>query len=400
MSEAQPPEQPTPESTQPTPEQPQAQVPPAGYPLAGYPPQGYQGYPPPQPGYLPPGYMPPPGYGAQQPPPPGYGVPGYPPPQGYPPGYMPGYQPGYPPPMYLPPPRIPPPREYAVPPAAPGMPYQIIPPAQGSLVQAWISVATNLSRQNIASWAQACKRGWVAWSIAFALVLYSLPFIGLAIATPFWTQILPSLSDSNISASDLDRLRTGINIGVVVLALLVPFIYLGAIYSTSFFWALFMPKELGTVRQRMRRALRPYALTLPAVGIISAILLSLSILVDVQIFSTSHLFDPTYFSSHPHTTISPYSGWSALLNLVSLATSVYTISLLVQSGSVGTTMSRLAVFGVNLLAGFAYVFALVILGIILEIVVFLIIAATSTHSSGWHDLLPLAQTLLRQWPRA
>lgn len=387
MSEAQPPENLPSEAgqtPQPTPEQTAMPVPPAGYPPPNY---GVPGYPPAQPGYVPPGYQPPLGYGAQQPLPPGYGGPGYPQP-----GYPPGYAPGYPPPMYVPPPRIPPPREYAVPPAAPGMPYQIVPPASGSLVQAWFSVGTKLSRQNIAGWAQACKPGWVTWSIAVALMLYTLPFVGLAIATPFWTQSLPSLSDSTVSGSDLNNLRTGLNIGAVVLAVLIPVFYLGMIYSINFFWALFMPKELGTLGQRMRRAIRPYALTLPAVALISTILLILVMLVEAQVFSSMHLFDPTYLSSHPNATVSPYAGWSALLDLVSLAISAYAISLLVQAGSVGTTLSRWAVFGIYYLAAIA----LELVVVILSFIVFFVIAAIVTApTSSMQHLLPLAHTLLR-----
>src|SRR5579884_4531121 len=86
--------------------------------------------------------------------PPAFGVPGQAPPAYLPPGYVP---PGYP---YIPP-MLPSPREYAVRPDVPGQPWVIMPPRQGNLFQAWLSIATNFSRHNIAAWAQGSKRGWI-----------------------------------------------------------------------------------------------------------------------------------------------------------------------------------------------------------------------------------------------
>lgn len=335
--------------------------PPQGYTPPGYPPQGTtpQGYPPQ--GYAPPGQQ---GY-----PPQGYAPPGYPP-QGYAPQQPPAGYAAYPQ-MFA----YPPPREYATPPVFPGQPWQIIPPAEGSLLQAWFSVGTKFTRQNIASWAQASKKGWTTWSIVTYLSLLMFPYllfaIGGAIGGPSNT-------------------RVAFIIGTVAIVLLFPLFTLGSLFATTFFWTLFMPKTLGTQRERMTRAIKPYALVLPAAGIVTFVSLVISGIVVAISASTTH------FSGTTGTSISTQSSsvfflGSLVFDGFSLALSVYIYSLFLQAGSVGTTLTRIAVFGITLLAG---LIVGVVFMVLLFIVIIVISVIVSSHSTSGSMLIPLLQATI------
>jgi hypothetical protein len=353
------------------------QQPPADEQPQGSPPQPAPGVVPP--GYPPSGMMPPPGYSYPAPPP--YGTM---PPTGYP-AYSQGYY--YPPgsvPVYAPPP---PPREYAVPPAQPGQPWQIVPPTRGTLFQAWVSVGTRLTRQNIAAWAQASQKGWAAWSIVTYLILTVLPFLAAAIVgafiSPSIAQNIATASGQTISASDLQALQIGFAVAAAVIAIVVPLFGLGSQYAIVFFWALFMPQGLGTIRERMSRAIKPYALALPATGLAAFIVATISFSSVAYILSIVNY--ASFASNAPQ--IPPALGIVLpVFFLIATAAEVYTISLLVQSGSVGTTLNRWAVFGIDLLAGLIFGFAIDVLffigGTILSIVV------SASRPAGLHLLVP------------
>ena len=322
--------------------------------------------------------MPPQGYGAPQQPPAGY------------PAYPQGAY--YPPPMFA----YAPPREYAMPPAFPGQPWQTVPPAEGSLFQAWVSVGTRLTRQNIASWAQASKRGWTAWSIVTYLVITLLPFLALAIGGaivgPSLIQNISTSDGQPISATTLQSIQTGFIIAAVAFVVVLPLFALASLYATTFFLALFMPTTLGTLRERMRRAIKPYALILPATGLVSMLTLVIGGVVIALVGINLHIPTTTTPSGTPAPTPFPtgFATGSLIIDAFSLTLSVYTISLFLQAGSVGTTLSRIAVFGIQLLAGF--VFEIVILVVIFIV---LIVVSTIVRSvSGSSMLMPLLHTTL------
>ena len=320
---------------------------------------------------LSPGYAPPPGYGMQQPPPPsGYPV--------YPQGAF--YQPGYQQQVYAPPPV---PREYAVPPPVPGYPWQVVPPAQGTLFQAWLSIGRNLSRQNIASWAQARKPGWTRTSIGVYLAFSMVPLIVLAgilfVVLPSFVQNVAATSNPpfSLSSADVQQIQTVAIVVAMLMVILVPVLALASMFGYIWFLALFMPSELGTVRERMRRAITPYALTLPVAG-------AVSFLLNIATFIFLAFALSNFNASNP-SSISTFAAFSPILNVLSIGVSVYAICLFLQSGSVGTTLSRWAVFGINLLWGFAVGVVFIILGII----IFVIVGSVASHTSSWHLLWPL-----------
>ena len=324
--------------------------------------------------------MPPQGYGTPQPPPTGY------------PAYPQGAY--YPQPMFA----YAPPREYATPPAFPGQPWQTVPPAEGSLFQAWVSVGTRLTRQNIASWAQASKRGWTAWSIITYLIITLLPLLALAIGGaivgPSIMQNLVTSQGQTISAADLQSLQIGLIITAVVLVIAAPLLVLASLYATTFFLALFMPATLGTLRERMRRAIKPYALSLPATGLVSTLSLVIAGLLIVLLGSSFHISTVTTVAGTPAPTPFPtsFALGSLVFDAISLALTVYTYALFLQTGSVGTTLSRIAVFGIRLLAGF--VFGFVISGS-LFIVIFVVGVILSPHTSSGM-LMPMLHTTLSE----
>jgi hypothetical protein len=295
----------------------------------------------------------------------------------------------------------PPPRDYATPPAFPGQPWQIVPPAEGSLFQAWVSVGTRLTRQNIAAWSQACKRGWVAWSIAAYLTIALLPFLAVviwgAIAGPSLIQNLFTSAGETISAADIQRLQNGFIIAAIVIAIVVPLLALASLYATTFFWALFMPATLGTVRERMRRAIKPYALILPATGLVTFLAFGLAAVVIALVASNIHFSGGS--TAAENATVTQASSLlilgSLITNAFSIALGVYTYSLLLQAGSVGTTLSRLTVFGIDLLAGLVFGVVISVLFFIAIAVIDAIVRAQPGSSSMLMPLLHATMSRLR-----
>jgi hypothetical protein len=284
---------------------------------------------------------------APQMPPVGSVPPGYPPPGYAPYGYMPPMQPYYVPPGYVPANTLPA-SDYYVPSelvlfGTQQRLVQQVPANKGNLWQAWVSIATNLSRANIAGWAQAATKGWVSWSIAiFCLIDGALGALVSIAAYISILYFLPQIHDRLSSQADIDVYNAVLSFtqsyGLLVVIGFVAFIMIYAplgVFYNSFWWALFMPGELGKLAERYRRNLKPYALSL--MGPLCASLLIVLLLMG---FGALALVNPAI----------SFAGL-IIVDLLSLLLSVYSIAMVVQAGSVGTTMNRWAVFGVNFLAG-------------------------------------------------
>jgi subtilase family serine protease len=313
---------------------------------------------PPQPGYMPYPVYPPLGYPSPGSPPPGYAPPPGAPPPGY--GYPPAYGYYYPPavpqliPIYVPP------AQYHIP-ATGGNPPAFVAPAQGSLFRAWRSLAMNLSRQNYAAWAQAARPGWVRTSIIVALlfpILYAATAITLALTSSFTSNIFTFSGTFSFGAT---RSLQGF---VIVAYAATPVLDALTFFAIPFGQAVFMSSALGTVGQRYRRALKPWALSLVPVQLSLLILDLLSGLVSWGIQHDTSLKQNAL-------------GYSLIVFTVAAVFSVtgviYTFAQQIQSGAIGAAMNRWAVFGVNLLTSF-------VIGIALDIILVPVLIATALSS--------------------
>jgi hypothetical protein len=345
------------------------------------PPGGQPNQPPP--GAVPPQGAVPPGY----PPPQGAVPPGYPPPQGaIPPGYPPYYQ-GYPPPiymappMYITPPVYVPPAAYHVPPSN-GQPPEFVPPAEGSVVRAWFSVATNLSRQNYVAWAQRVTRQWATQSVLMAAGLLAVTAIIYSVMIQIIFQSITSAIQSNpnlaTSATAIQDATNAMNGYSVFLVISVILTYLAQVFAIPFGQALFMSPSLGSVRQRFLRALQPWVLALvglQAVGVLVSAILAV-ILIVVFLPGLHTLIATVSPNGSPSNAVigdilSSYLSAFTIIFLVGTPAAVYTYGMQIQSGAVGSAMNRWAVFGINLLTSVVISFALSIILSILGAIFFI-----------------------------
>lgn len=277
--------------------------------------------------------MPPSGYAGYMPP--GYGPP--------PPGYMP-------PPAFMPPPVYIPPVVYHVPPNG-GTPPQFVPPAQGSVAQAWVALATRPSRQNFVAWAQIATRDWVLQSIALGFAFYFVYALLLSFGLYSVTNTIITGLPSSGSVSFTQAIAAFGNTYVITL-IIGPLVYLAQAFAIPFGQAIFMPATFGTLGQRYQRALRPWALAQPAYGI-------LVLLVGLVGFGLGYLLlvpNLQNLSTASSSQLGTLEGNATIMFLViflllGLGTA-YSITMQVQSGAVGASMNRWAVFGINLLTGF------------------------------------------------
>jgi hypothetical protein len=268
--------------------------------------------------------------------PPPFGVLGQVPPGYPPPGTV---QPGYP---YVPA-MLPPPREYAVRPDVPGQPWAIMPPRQGNLLQAWLSIATNFSRHNITAWAQGSKKGWVVWSIVTSGIFVMAGVVTAALVASHIVDVLHiPVSPTQVPVANIVRPL------LIVVVASIPVIYIANILVVAWFWSLFMPPELGTTRQRLQRALLPYALALPAYAFVEFVILGLSALLAAVFVNAN----PDYFRTFQLPDL-----FFVVLWILALLSGIYSYALIIQSGAVGSALNRWAVFGVYYLASLAVGFA-------------------------------------------
>ena len=323
---------------QPAPATPPAQpTPPQPGPAPNYPPPGYAAPQQPPPGYTPPGY------GAQQPPPAGYPPPGQMPPPGY----------GYPPPGYAPRPAYVPPAPYHIPPTD-GRPPEFVPAAQGTLFEAWRSLATKPSRRNYVAWAQAMQPGWVRDSVIAATILSAIygvvMFVGFFIFANALGSTLTATATDSSTASGV-AITQNILHGESFFFLLIPVFYVVQIFAIPFGHAVFMSSSLGTVRQRYERALKPWAL--------AQVPLQLSQAIFGVILGLFFLLLGTQLSNSTGAAIALIVLFVVIVAGIGLG--VYSYIQQLQSGSVGSGLIRWAVFGINLLTGF-------VVGIAVELV--------------------------------
>lgn len=315
----------------PPPDQPENH-PPANQPLPVYPPPGMM----PPFGYPQPGMMPPPGYPPQ-------GMPGYPPPGYMPPPGMPGYPPGFPPPGMP----VYPQGGYV-----PLMPtVQPVPPAQGSLVQAWVSLAIRPSRENFAAWSQITTRNWIIESLAAGVGIYLL-LMGVMLGLIFaLNRGIPASGGAVLPAIGIVGTISVVIIGLVAVN------YTLQVLTQAFGQALFMSKETyGALKVRFTRALRPIALAQVGITAVFFLLFTIASIIAYLIVS------PVMGSVNQSAIASTIFGVVGIFFLFLIPNAIYGIMLQVQAGSVGSGFSRWAVFGINLLSGFAlsFVFNIVI----------------------------------------
>jgi hypothetical protein len=300
-------------------------------------------YPPPPPGYPSPSQYPPlPGY-------PGYTPPGYIPPQ---PGYVP---PPVQPNSYagtVPAQSIPPTTYFArvddVPLGYPSLAKKA-PPKTGTIWQAWYSIATDISRTNIASWANGARDGWVSLSISIYILITIVAnvFSMRDIKDSFLGNIRSQEQafDSADAYSSLihwfETYSVHFVIGLVISATIFAFI---AIFNTALWQAMFMPQTLGTFGERYKRAIKPFVLALMGPAILNLATAFLSFILGI-------IGGPIALA------------FAAILSLISLAAIVYNIAIFVQAGSVGTTLNRWYVFGIAVLGMvvFAFVFSIILI---------------------------------------
>lgn len=282
----------------------------------------------PPPGYTPPAYPPPPGY---------------PPPQGALPGYPPNYGQGYPPPMYMAPPVYVPPAAYHVPPSN-GRPPEFVPAAEGSVVQAWISVATKPSRQNYVAWAQRVTPQWVTQSIlaAAGLLVVTAIIVAVLVHTIFQSiisaiQANPNYITSSTAIQNATNALTGYSI-FLVFAVIVS--YVAQVFAIPFGQAVFMSPSLGSLGQRFQRALRPWVLAqvgLQALGVILvaivALILTNILLPGLHAVIATAAPDGTASDAATQSAVGSFLGTFGLLFLLSIPASIYSIVMQVCWGS-------------------------------------------------------------------
>lgn len=262
---------------------------------------------------------------------------GFPPPGSVPPGYPP---PGIlPPPGYMPPPGMPMYPQGGYVPMVPIV--QPVPPAQGSLIQAWFSLATHPSRANFAAWSQITTRNWIIGSIAAGAGIYLL-LIGV-IAGLILTILnrVPSGNAASLPAVSI----IGMVIGTAVV--LTGVNYLLQVVAQAFGQALFMSQPTyGALKARFVRALRPIALA--QVGMTSVLFVLGTIASIIAYFVIAPSVGTTNGATVGFTILTVFGLYALFL----IPYTVYGIMLQVQAGSVGSGFSRWAVFGINLLSGF------------------------------------------------
>jgi hypothetical protein len=239
----------------------------------------------------------------------------------------------YPLPVYVPP------VEYHVPPSA-ITPPQMVPPKQGSLVQAWLSLAVNPSRQNFAGWAQSATSGWIAISIILAVVVGMIPSTLSFLTTLFANQTI-SYSSGTVPPS-LGQSLIQLQIETVLFALLLVVV---TILAVPLGQAIAMPAELGSFRKRYIRAMRPWALSLVGTYLVITLLQILSshllFLLDWELM----LFGVDFWQSLSWL---PWADFY-LNTIFLLATVGYQTLMGIQAGSVGAAMGRWKVFATYLI---------------------------------------------------
>ncbi len=254
---------------------------------------------------------------------------------------FPGYQP---PPGYPAFPQGNPSAGYA--PAGPVI--QPVPPASGSLMQAWLSVATKLTRANIASWAQITTNEWVTISIVVSTVLYALYGAAIALAIQ---NILPQIVAANATATGVPA-TTFTNVYTIegiAYGAFVPLVFVAEALFYPLMLALFMPDTYGTVRQRFARAIKPWALTLPAITVVGLVL---GAIVVALIFTAGPVISSAALNPNtPPPALGTLLALFLLVSVLSIPAVVYTYALVLQSGSVGSDKSRWVALGAYLLAG-------------------------------------------------
>ncbi len=304
-----------------------AQPPPGNYPP---PPGGQPNYPPPggQPNYPPPG--------AGYPPPPGYAQPGYPPPGG-----------GYPPPAgYVPIPTM-----------------QPVAPATGTLQQAWQQIATKPDRAVIAAWSQAANlpqnQTWVQNSLIVGAALAAVAALIVGVLT-FIAFSGVTLTTNVGGIGGLGAATIG---GIIVSIIERPIIYVGSVVALAFGLALFMPESYGPLQARFQRALKPLALAQVGVQVVGLVYGVIVGLLTLAIGRTA----VTISTASAAAAIGSAALFGCLTALIGIGFAAYAVTVLVQSGSVASNLSRWAVFGIALLAGLAVGIATLIINIPLSL---------------------------------
>jgi hypothetical protein len=220
---------------------------------------------------------------------------------------------------------------------------QPVAPASGSLVQAWVSVATKPSRQNFAAWAQITTDGWVRGSIATAFALVVLLDAALTLGIYNLVQsINTSINTANPGVVPVGS-ATIAPTYLISLAL-VPIFSVGQMLVIPFGQAIFMSPAMGTLRQRYTRALRPWALAQVGMYFVTLVFIAVGVGVGFLIISPQ-------VNAAPSALVGSILGTVGIFFLIGIPAEVYLVAMQVQSGSVGTGMSRWAVFGINLLTG-------------------------------------------------
>ncbi len=229
-----------------------------------------------------------------------------------------------------------------------------VPPANGSMCDAWLTCAFRPTRANFAAWAQITTRRWIWSAFVVASLLSAIgSFIVAIIFVNYWNTLALSITAQEVQQG-ITTTTTLPTVSPVVAGLLfavfAPLNVASTLFAYPFGHAVFMPASMGSLRQRFVRALRPWSLIVVGQALLSTVTIS-AIAITFGAIVTPYLANLTQGNGGSGF-LAPFLLTEGLLLLISIPLSVYSISLQVQSGSVGTTFPRIGVFGINLLTGF------------------------------------------------
>lgn len=211
-----------------------------------------------------------------------------------------------------------PPQEYAVPVAET---FIAVPPAIGSQFTGWLSISRTWSRSNIAAWSAAANATRVSLSLAVALILSTLGSLLTGVAT---------LATGGRGA--LFGSPHTVMVSAIASIMLSPLAFLGGVFLMAYTLTFFMHSSLGTRNARFHRVLAPLALAFVPVS-------------AATFFRSLAQSGITYFLPAPSSTnfTLSFGSLQCVNGLVAIATIGYSLVLLVQSGSVGSSLSRIIV---------------------------------------------------------
>lgn len=232
------------------------------------------------------------------------------------------------------------------------------PAASGSLTQAWLSIATRMSRANIAAWSQAGDRSWTTNSLIAVGVIGGVFSLVSGLIFLVANYQLPSSTFS--VGGHLTFHPYGVaNLVTTVVESLIGTV--GLPLAVAFFLALFMsPAFYGTLGERFQRALKPVALGSVGVAVVVGVfgIVSAGIALAEQP-ALQALAAASANSSNPNTaalqaSLGPFLGFSCLTLLATAGFAAYGLSVVISTGGVGANKSRGVAFGIALLGGIAF----------------------------------------------